>query len=205
MKVILDFDPDLQCPADCDCQWTIYSFSRKHYNFKEPEELGLGSRLESDGLPKILNPGLRRRLETGLAHFLSYYEHSGSIWFRKEGNIPGGVEFQWDGTRVAGLLVWEHDPKDMGHKTFEDRAKDADSFLECYTRWANGEGYCFSIENDQGETVESCSGFDDPEYMLGEVASHLEGKEFEVEGEADFLESDLRKLVKELESKKKAA
>lgn len=183
---------NLENPAEQDEQWTIHSFSSRHVNFKHPDELGIGPPDEY-GEPIVEDEELKAKLESGLAFFLSYYEHGNSIWFRKGDHRPG-VEYRWDGVRIAGLLVWEHPEDHIGAKTYEERAKDADGFLKAYTSWANGEGYYFAIEDEDGEDVDSCGGFDDSDYMLDEIAPQLVGKEFEVEG-------DLRRKVKELEAK----
>ena len=188
LKVILEHDVDIECPADMDCQWKLYSFNTRHINHKTPEELGLGPQDEY-GEPKILNIGLRKKLSVGLAFILSYFEHSNSLWFIK-GNktMP---DMQWDGTRIAGLLVWEHKPSDIGAKTYADREKDAEAFLESYNGWANGEGYMYRVEDEKGENKDSCAGFDDSDYMLSQIVHHLIGHDFEVQGDANYLGKEI--------------
>jgi hypothetical protein len=173
-KITLDMDGDLENPADMDCNWRLYSFSTRHLSFKHPAELGLGEIDSETGLPKFKGKegrALKRKLENGLAHILSYYEHGSSAWFRKNEPVPAGVEFQWDGRRVAGLLVWEHDYRALGAKTFEERAKDADGFLRTYNDWANGQGYWYAVHDPDGELVASCGGFyaSDVEHMFDHI------------------------------------
>lgn len=196
--VHLEHDHDLKCPTIYN-DWKLHSFSRKHASYTDPEELGLSYETDSDGTPIIRNPGLRRKLQVGLAHWLSYFEHGQCWWGRRDGEIPGGVEFRWDGARIAGLLIWQGKPNEVG-KTFEERAANADGFLKAYTSWANGEGWYFRIEDEDENDLDSCGGFDDADYMLKEyVAPQLVGKEFRVVGDADYLEDKLRELVKSLE------
>jgi hypothetical protein len=197
LKVILDHDSDVECPNDSgDGQWRLYSFC-KHRNFKHPTELGLSLERDNFGTPKTIKPALGRKLQNGLAFFLSYFEHGNSLWFRRgtAASHPG-VEFQWDGTSLAGLLVWEHPAKEMGAKTQADRAKDADAFLAEYTQWANGEAYYYRVEDEQGKTIDSCGGFFDAKYMLDEVRAALNGREYEVEGDASYL-ADNENLAKQ--------
>jgi hypothetical protein len=92
------------------------------------------------------------------------------------------------------LLVWEHAASDIGGKTFEERAADADNFLKRYTSWANGEGWCYRIE-DGGEIVDTCGGFDDAAHMLDNIAAMIDGREFEVRGDASYLERQVRDKV----------
>ena len=182
-RLIIRIERDDDCPnpmTDCDGQWTLHSFSRRHYNFKDPDELGLGT-----------NPGLRRKMQVGLAFVLSYYEHGNSLWMLKDGRTPAGVEFQWDGTRVAGLLIWDHKPGDMGAKSYEDRAKDAQGFLDEYNEWCNGNCYGYSIETEDGEHVDSCWGFIGSDvtmdYMFDQISESTEDAVVKVEGDGAWL------------------
>lgn len=206
--VKVETDPDVEDPSDHAGAWRLYSFNRRHASFTDPESLGLGDALDpKTGDPKVVNPGLRTKLRVGLAFFLSYYEHGECSWFLKGEGRPG-VEFRWDGNRNAGLLVWEHDPSEMGAKTHADRAKDAESFLDTYTDWCNGHGLYYSVEDSEGNLIDSRGGFyaSDEEYVLREnVAPNLVGKTFTVAGDAGHYESALRRYVAELENKKKAA
>ena len=145
----IEHDNDCMSPEDCDNQWKLYSFSTRHSNFVHPD--------------KFSNVGMRRKLHVGTAFQLSYYEHGNSLWMLSDGSIPAGVEFQWDGVRKAGVLVFEHSPKLMGAKTREERAKDAQCFLDEYNAWANGECYSYGIckegYEDNGDLLDSCCGF----------------------------------------------
>lgn len=88
---------------------------------------------------------------------------------------------------VAGVLVWEQPVGDLGPKSLEERQSDARKFLETYTAWANGEAYCYSLETENGEPVESCFGFLDVEYMFSEIRQHTSGYEVTVTDEAKWL------------------
>ena len=127
---------------DADGMWKPYSFSTGHSNYKHPRDIGF----EQTGALLTPNIGLRRKLKVGLAFYLSYFEHGSCRWMLKNGPIPPGVEFQWDGVRLAGLLVWEEPPENMGAKTYEDRMKDAQQFLDVYNAWCNGETYGYTVE-----------------------------------------------------------
>lgn len=181
VTVKIDFDQDVESPLDADGQWTLYSFSTKHRNFKHPEELGLGER-GSDDIPKILNPGLRRKLEVGLAFFVSYYEHGSCVWSLR----GSGPNCRWDSVDCAGLLVWEHKPNELGAKTFEDRAKDAATFLDVYTSWCNGDCYCWDMDDAVGD---GCGGYIGPDlkYMFDDIRNALRGRTATFAGEAGEL------------------
>lgn len=197
MKLIvhLDYDPDCDCPADSDCAWKLYSFNPRHSSYKHPQDLELGRQAVKDGPPQVLNPGLRKKLQVGLAHFLSYYEHGDCLWFRKDGLVPFGADCPWDCAGLAGLLVWEHPAKEMGAKSFQDRAKDADGFLKSYTAWANGEAYWYSVEEADGTLLDSCGGFLDVPYLLERVRAAVKGRPYDVRGKAAGLMANLRGSV----------
>jgi hypothetical protein len=162
LSIDIDYDQDLENPCDMDSQWKVYSFSTSHASFKEPSELGLQGR-DASGKHHISNPGLRQKLKVGLAFFLSYYEHGLCSW-----SVQGTRSYpdmQWDGVSTAGIMIWEHPPSHIGGKTYEERQKDAEGFMEMYTAWCNGHGYCYVVKRPCGacgqddEILGSCGGY----------------------------------------------
>ena len=179
LRVRLMNDQSAECPADADGTWKLYSFNRRHSTFSEPSELGLGN-LGADGTPVVHDPDLREKLNTGLAFWLSYFEHGSCLWFLRGDLPPPGVEFQWDGRRLAGLLVWEHAESEIGAKTQEDRREDARVFLKEYTAWCNGDVFCYTIEDESGSLVDGCGGFTSAEDLCDSAVPFLAGREFAV-------------------------
>lgn len=204
LTVRIDYDHDLENPCDYDCQWRVHSFGRRHKAHTDPADLGLTYSTDSDGMPipddSAEGRELTKKLQSGLAFYLSYFEHSTSWWGVYGAPVPAGVEFRWDGVRIAGLLVWPHAEDEIGGKTYDERMADAVGFIAEYTSWCNGEGYCYSIEDSDGNLIDSCGGFlGNPDYMLRDnIAPHLKGRVFKVTGDADHLESDLLRIMAEL-------
>jgi len=122
---------ELECPSEFS-GWKVHSFNTRHVNFKHPHELSI----QSDG--SITNPGLRRKLDVGLAFILAYYEHGASLWYLP-GEGPPGADCPWDSIQVAGVLIWKESPNNIGATTYEDRKADAVAFLDSYNKWCNGE------------------------------------------------------------------
>ena len=89
--------------------------------------------------------------------------------------------------KLAGLLVWEEKASHLGPKTLEGRRQDAAAFLQTYTSWCSGEGLYYSIEDDNGNLIDSCGGFYDAEGMFEQIRPHLHGQQYEVQGEARWL------------------
>jgi hypothetical protein len=186
--VEMDYDTDNSNPLeDGDENGSIHSFNRRHGNFIDPTENEFENLKEEFGADLIP---------------LSYYEHGQSMWFVAGSGTPAGVEFQWDGTRYAG--VWAPDAglqkyaADAGEALgspervarMEMYAKQA---CETYTDWCNGSIYYYSIEvytvrkDDDGEVwddeddyrretpidEESCGGFYGWDDFKAEVMSSL--------------------------------
>jgi len=181
ITVQLGHDCDVESPADYD-GWAPYSFSTNHINFKHPEELDPSEDEE-----------LKRKLDNGLAFFLSYYEHGRCLW-----SLQGeGPQCRWDSVGVAGLLVWEDDDDAIGAKTPEDRRKDAQRFLDTWNAYVNGDVYYYSVLDSchecgsGGEVVESCGGFfagqANMEYMFSEIRGHVGDETVVFKGEAKYL------------------
>lgn len=173
--VNLHYDGCLECPSEWD-GWKLYSFSRRHNSFRDPESFDLGEL--KDGLPVVRNPGLRTKLRVGLAFWLSYYEHGNCVW----GLLNQVPSCPWDTVPIAGLLVWESKPEDIGAKSYEDRAKDAADFLKTYTAWSNGECYGYTVEDGEG----GCGGFYGPDlaYMFDAIREDVGDREVKFVGEA---------------------
>lgn len=156
VNLLPDYDAESPCDED---GWSAYSFSRKHANYKHPDELGF-----DEGQP---SEALQAKLKAGLAFILDYFEHGNCVW-----SLGGtGPQCRWDSVSGAGILVWEGDPDDMGAKTYEDREKDAKGFIDRFTEWCNGNVFGYSIDDPDGEIDDSCFGFydSDLDYMFSEI------------------------------------
>lgn len=157
----IEYDPDPTCPMENDGSWTLVSFIRRHAHFQDSDKY---LRVTRDGIVPA-NVGLRSKARAGFFYVLDYYEHGEGRWsFRGH-----GAQCRWDTSRYAGVLLWNNPPGDMGAKTPEDRAKDAQAFLDEYNAWANGYVYGYTVETPDGEHLDSCWGFCDVKYMLQEV------------------------------------
>lgn len=155
----IEHDPDCECPMTaCDGMWTLHSFNRRSIHYTNPDTF----------FP--INIGLRRKMAVGLAFMLDYYEHGLGMYSIS----GGGPQCQWDTARGAGILIWGNKPDEMGAKTVEDREKDAQSFLDEYNDWMNGNCYYFILEDTDGKTLDSCGGFIGTNYIKEVINEHLE-------------------------------
>lgn len=147
----VEHDHDVSNPCeDGDGKWQIYSFSKRHVHFKDPEEL-------IDEETGEIKEDIKAKLESGLAFFLSYYEHGLCRW-----SLQGhGPQCQWDSVSKAGIAIWEEPEENIGAKTYEDRAEDCKNALEEFTEWCNGNCYSFKLTNKKGEKIGSSN------YLIG--------------------------------------
>lgn len=168
----IGYDQDVEQPESGYDGWKPVSFCRRHSNFEHPDNYCLNA-------PE--NIGLRRKLQVGLAFWLSYYEHSLCRW-----SLRGeGPKCRWDSVDVAGILVWTGKPSGIGAKTYEDRANDARRFLEVYTDWCNSSCYWFSLDDPEGGPLDSCGGFIGTDHLADAINESLEdGDRLIVKGEA---------------------
>ena len=185
-KLILELwsDEDVENPADLECSWTIYSFSRKHVNFQDPYDY-----FKRNGSGDWKTKALAKQAEDGRAFKLACYEHSGSVWALQGGQRHlSWPDQQWDVAQLAGVLLWQHPANELSAKGYASRAADAEIFLREYTAWCNGEGYGYTIVADEGEEIDSGGGylgeFGTIE-MFKQIKTYLAGKDCEVTIEGD--------------------
>lgn len=145
----INYDSDMGCPCEeNDGEWQIYSFCKDHVRFKDPSELFD----DETGKPK---DDIAEKLKTGLAFFLSYYEHGNCLW-----SLAGtGPKCEWDSVQFAGIAIWEEPEENIGAKTYEERKKDCENALEQYTDWCNGECYYYRITDAKGKLIDCCTGY----------------------------------------------
>ncbi len=163
-KVHLEYDQDVGSPND-NYGWKLISFNPKFSSYQDPDTLGFL---------------IRDKIKTGHAHLLSYYEHGNHWWGLANKQPPPGVEFQWDGVRIGGLLLWDEKEDPPGIESAED-------FLKEYTDWSNGHCYAYAIYDEDGNCVDSCGGFIGDDYMLEQIAEVVRGKECEYVGVASHI------------------
>ncbi len=176
-RLHLGYDTDTESPCEYD-GWKLYSFKR---GYDDPYQF-----FKHDGTPQT---GFANKLRVGTAFLLSCFEH-GSIHFYLQGEgSPGGWYGLFDYADLAGALVWEQPVKNLGPKKYADREKDARAFLEKYNDWANGQCYWFSLEDEEGEIIDSCGGY------IGNDAIKETLKELLLEDELVYVVGDAADLA----------
>ncbi len=187
-KVSINYDEATESP----CEWggfTVHSFSPRHVNHIRPEKIGI--MLNADGDPWVSSkdeygkPNEYKRLfDRGLMFALDLYQHGNCSW-----SLHGeGTQCRWDTSRCAGVIIL--DESEWKGKHWKTKEKAARAFLETYTKWCNGEVYYYTVEDEDGETVDSCGGFYGGEDLfdaLSSCANFGDNPEFEFEGDCAWL------------------
>jgi hypothetical protein len=96
------------------------------------------------------------------------YIHSG-VWLYMDTNESPCA---WDSGRIGSVFVKRDD------ESPNKRADVAADWVKYWNSYLSGERYGYQLEGPDGDRIDSCLGFDDLEYMKGEVMdihrSHLE-------------------------------
>ena len=149
-------DSDVESPCEND-GFKLYSFIRDHRSHRDPEKLPFSKR------------ALKRMFDRQAAWLLDYYEHSLCSW-----SLAGaGHQCQWDTSRCAGILVWAQPLADLNRDPAA-RTKQAESFLEVYTDWCNGNCYWYRLEDENEEDVDTCGGYYGDDHLIDGLNETLE-------------------------------
>jgi hypothetical protein len=188
LKLEISHDFDVDEPDSGYDGWRLVSFGRKHSNYEAPGKyVKAFDRRTGEITPATI--GLTRKLNVGLAFFLSCYQHGLSCWSLK----GEGPQCPWDTAPLAGILIWTGKPGDIGAKTLDDRAEDARNFLESFNDWANGNCYWIRLADENGQEIESIGGLIGDEAVSEVVGEELQaGDNLLVEGNAAWLKNHLQ-------------
>ena len=144
--LVVEYDHGADEPeTDCDNHWRVIDFNNRHSNSEDFDAYFID---QGDGTVVAKDIVLRKRLDVGLAFLLSYSSH--------------GVQCHWDintGDKPDGIIVWTYGPEAIGAKTWDDRMKDAEVYLEAYNNWCNGSVYRFEVQNSEEERLDIGTGF----------------------------------------------
>ncbi len=180
-QVVLCYDSDAQSPRDNDgCLCVMACWHRRS---------NLGDRQ--------INPVSNRDafvadLESGGDKVLAIvpiwiYQHSG-IFLKAQAERPGyPFTCQWDSGQVGWAYVMESRAKELEcvgtHTTHDgktitwDQARyetDITMEVDVYDRWGRGEFAGYIVEDEDGDQLDSCWGFDDVDYCREEAKSAAE-------------------------------
>lgn len=188
VRIIHDYHVELD-----DLGWKLHSFNTRHSNFVHPDDIGLNFKTLY-----VSDPDLREKFDKGLAFFVSYYEHGNCLWFLASSATPAGVEFRWDGRKIAGYIEFMDDENYIP----DDIKESAVSFLKIYTDYCNGNTYAYSI-HDGDEVIDCCGGFIGEESLIFHLAETIGDRDFQVVGDYEFFQGDIEDEIDLLKTESK--
>ena len=145
-KVILEinFEQDAEHPAEW-LDWELFSFSRRHGNFKDPDNFA--NRLSRVNSP-VSKASWSKKLNANTGFWLDCYQHSCVVW-----NLHGeGMQCQWDTAPWGGVLVGDYkELKKLDRGAREESARYA---LEIYNSYFNGSIFEWNFQSDDSEFLE---------------------------------------------------
>lgn len=98
----------------------------------------------------------------------------------------------WDSGQVGFIFL---DPEGFGDKNITEARAAAicKSFAESVAGWCNGDYWGFVVKDADGETLDSCWGFDDSDYCMKEG---VEAAEYEIEKRRKARQATLKELIR---------
>lgn len=134
------------CSSDySDCTWSMYSFSKRAHNFLDKQVV-------------ISSLSIRNKLRAGTAFLIRCQLGDGNYALMRNYR---------DILDADGIMIWGHKITDIGAKTADDRACDAEHTLRLYNDYVNNEGHGFSMYECMAND------FDD-HYMCYSVGRHID-------------------------------
>lgn len=134
-RIRIDPDDAPEAPDAWGASWKLVSFlTRKHRDAEEHEKylrveysddppfrLGevvpIGSRRRATLVPK---PIVARKLASGLAFWLDYFEHGLCRW-----TLTGSISDPWDNSPYAGVLIWTGKPEELTPRSERQKLRQA--------------------------------------------------------------------------------
>lgn len=180
VTIVTSISPESPCEAG---GWKLYSFARNKFVTDVEADLFVAGYDRATGEVVPADEELAGKLDTGLAYWLSYYEHGVGAW-----SLRGeGPACRFDTAVLAGVLVRQGDTRSLGPATAGERA-DARRFLERYNSWANGCVYDWDVrEAGADEPVAAGTEWYDEKDMFDRIVAAVGGRPVVVRGNGAWL------------------
>lgn len=178
VKAECDQDGGFDCPRDWDNAFTILTAESRNRNIDDA--------LDIDGDPRVE--------EAALVFPVYKYEH-GNVSYSS-----GAFTCPWDSGQVGfAILTAEEFESEFGNDA-EKAKRCLDGELATYTAWCNGEICTITVEDEDGEIIDSISGiYEDErgyawavqEYSIPEIEGEIKKREAEAVERRFWAERDV--------------
>lgn len=187
-------DNDAENPRDFMEHASRMAYKHRNYilgdeQIAEPIEW-LESKLNTPQQGEYTNQRLKSLEERFFKEFIALplyiYDHSGvSI-----STTP--FSCQWDSSKVGYIYISLKDAREercvkrITKKVREQILESLNSQVETYNTYLNGDVFRFEIENEEGENVDSCSGFYGADHKESGLIDYLDQTDFGFDNTEDF-------------------
>lgn len=173
LTVKIEYDPfDNECPLGWECgngfEFVTFehnSLLAEHHDYADADDALAGAK------------------EKGLAVFpLLKYEH-GNVLYSVRGGYP--FDCPWDSGQVGFVFVEA--------EAFDNAEKAAQGFCETVTQWCNGEIYHYTVEDAEGNHLDSCGGMYGFDYCRNEG---IEAADVEIKNIKKQRQDRLKRMIR---------
>jgi hypothetical protein len=205
LKIMLDDSGSTESPLEHDGAVIMAALHRNYVNPGAAHGLK-----DQEAIERFERENCRGKSAQWVAFPLFLFDHSGTVYKvaapvpageRPANPFGSGMYAQFDSGRLGTLFV---NLKELC-KSNTPRAEKLAAAAECarvtcevYTAWANGEVYGYSVEDQDGETLDSCWGYIGPwddAYLMDEAKGAFEAEKAkarkELAGEMEAARPDM--------------
>jgi len=139
LVIQLNYDTVAEDPTEREDEyWTVISFERDHIGHTAKDSIN------------FFHAHWLHRFRCGTAYRLNYSSHGPHCdWSLYDSETTEHhITSDWVDTRFDGLLVTRPRMSKYLPKDKAARYKAAETFIEMYARWCNGDCYCFKLANE---------------------------------------------------------
>lgn len=163
----IDYERDCESPREWD-NLGVMVLSHKRYDV--PNEIELSFE-DFDGWDEV-EKHLRKEHDACIVLPVQMYDHSGvSIYV-------GDTHDRWDGGQLGFIFATKervrewHGVKRITKELLADVEQTLRGEVEMYSKYANGEMYRFTLEDNRGEILDACGGYFDTDDILSELKQY---------------------------------
>ena len=167
-KLVIEYDEYSDSPREWDNLGYFITVDKSHYSPDDNtnlinivKETGDIATSQEEHI-KLITKAINETDEKVLAIYpIVKYQH-GNVLYKL------GTEHGFDCSNNGFYIVTDKTQKNIGTSP-EDFEKAINNELETYNKWINGEVYCFTLYDENGDVEDSCGGF----YSLEDIKDYL--------------------------------
>lgn len=176
-RLVIEYDLYSESPREWGTLGYFITIDRQMHSPDDNQEV-MEIIKSCEGDMDLITKAIKQHLgEKVLAIYpVTKYEHSNVVY-------KLGTQKRYDYSNNGFYIVTDYSRKELGTKK-KDFLKVINQELEEYSKWVNGEVYCYTLYDLAGEWIDSCGGF----YDIEDIRDSLP-KEFQDESLEDYFKN----------------